>query len=185
MPPQLSQAIEKITADHGIKAGVLGVDKLEDLVFSLNDDQILTITGPFPNPEEMQLDYPVLHKVMAHLMQIDISDIQDGDIKYPDWDEKIKFNGLSETKKELLDHGFLHVYELDKYFDNRSNSFAEDVKDRVRKIYIDKAREFSGDKLFIEIMNTISHKPEQLFQSAAIIIMAKYFEICDIFEEPK
>ena len=67
-----------------------------------------------------------------------------------------------------------------------SNFFAEDVKDRVRKIYIDKAREFSRDDLFIE--NIKYHKvisQEQLFQSAAIIIMAKYFEICDIFEEPK
>ncbi|MCY4260901.1 MAG: hypothetical protein OXC91_11625 [Rhodobacteraceae bacterium] len=185
MPPQLSQAIEKITADHGIKAGVLGVNKLEDLVFSLNDDQILTITGLFPNPEEMQLDYPVLHKVMAHLMKIDISDVQDGDIKYPDWGEKIKFNGLSRTMKIYLEQGFLHVHELDKYLDNNSNFFAEDVKDRVRKIYIDKAKEFSGDDLFMKILNTISHKPEPLFQLTAIIIMAKYFEICDIFEEPK
>ena len=185
VPPQLSQAIEKIADDHGIKAKIWRANKLEDLVFSLNDDQILTITGQFPDPEEMQLDYSTLGEVITHLMQIDISDIQDGDIKYPDWDEKIKFNGLSRTMKIYLEQGFLHVHELDKYLDNNSNFFAEDVKDRVRKIYIDKAKEFSGDDLFMKILNTISHKPEPLFQLTAIIIMAKYFEICDIFEEPK
>ena len=185
MPPQLSQAIDKIADDYRIKAKVWRANKLEDLVFSLNDDQILTITGQFPNPEELHLDYSTLSEVITHLMKIDISDIQNSDIKYPDWDKKIKFNGLSEIMKKYLEQGFLYVYELDKYLDSRDNFFADDVKDRIRKIYIDKARKFSGDRLFIGIMNTISHKQEKRFQSAAIIIMAKYFEICDIFEEPK
>ncbi len=186
VPAHLLQAIQKIANDHEIKAEVWGVNKLEDLVFSsLDDDQILSITGSFPNPEEIHLDYSVLDEVITHLMKIDISDIQDGDIKYPNWGEKIEFNGLSEAVKRYLEQGFLHVAELDECLDNNSNFFAEQVKDRVREIYINKAREFSGDKLFMKIMNTISHRQEQLFQFAAIIIMAKYFEICDIFKKPE
>ena len=50
---------------------------------------------------------------------------------------------------------------------------------------MDKDRDFSGDELFIEIMNSVSPRLQKPFQDAAIIIMAKYFEICEIFKEPK
>ena len=185
VPPHLAQVIQKIDEDYSIKADIWTVNKLEDLVLSLDDDKILTIVGGLPNPADIStLDYGTLGEVIKHLMKVDIS-IQDSDIVYPNWDDKIKFNGLSEMVAKWLDAGFLHIVELDKYLNNESNFHAEEVKNKIRKIYIDKEKKFSGDELFIEIMNAVSPKAEISFQNAAIIIMAKYFEICEIFEEPK
>ena len=186
VPPQLAQAIQKIAEDHSIKADIFGVNKLEDLVLSLDDDRILTIVDGLPNPADISiLNYGTLGEVIEHLMKVDISSTQDSAIVYPDWGDKIKFNSLSETVEKWLTGGFSHVVALDEYLDSESNFHAEKVKNKIRKIYTDKARDFSGDELFIEIMNAVSPKAEISFQNAAIIIMAKYFKTCDIFEEPK
>jgi hypothetical protein len=44
---------------------------------------------------------------------------------------------------------------------------------------------YSGDELFWEVVAKISPKPQSGIQAAVIILLAKYFETCDIFEEPK
>ena len=185
VPPQLAQAIQKIAEDYSIKADIWTVNKLEDLVLSLDDDKISIIVGRLPNPADISTpSYDILGEVIEHLMKLDIS-TQGSVIGYPNWGDKIKFNGLSKTVERWLDAGFLHVVALDKYLDSESNFHAEEVKNKIRKIYIDKARDFSGDELFIEIRNTVSPRAEIYCRIAAIIIMAKYFEICEIFEEPK
>ena len=185
VPPKLAQAIQKIDEDYSIKADIWTVNKLEDLVLSLDDDKILTIVGGLPNPADISiLNYGTLGEVIEHLMKLDIS-TQGSVIGYPNWGDKIKFNGLSGTVEQWLNDGFSHIVALDKYLNNESNFHAEAVKNKIRKIYADKDRDFSGDELFIEIMNSVSPRAEISFQDAAIIIMAKYFEICEIFKEPK
>jgi hypothetical protein len=47
-----------------------------------------------------------------------------------------------------------------------------------------KKQHFIGDELFLRIVSIASPKEEQTYQSAVIVIMAKYFEACDIFEPP-
>ena len=183
VPPQLSQVVQEIANKHNIKAEIWKANNLEDLVFSLDDDKIEVIVGGVPDPQA-PLRYDLLNEVIEHLMRIDISSL-DSDVTYPDWDKKIQFNNLSEMMEEWLRHGSLQVFALDEYLNNQSNFYAEEVKQRIRKIYIDKKDKFSGDDLFIQIMDEISPRSEGPFQGIAIIIMAKYFEICEIFEEPK
>ena len=48
-----------------------------------------------------------------------------------------------------------------------------------------KKTEHSGDRLFWEIVNEVSPEANSQYQATLIILMAKYFETCDIFEEPK
>ena len=83
VPPQLAQVIQKIDEDYSIKADIWTVNKLEDLVLSLDDDKILTIVGGLPNPADIStLDYGTLGEVIEHLMKLDIS-TQGSVIGYP------------------------------------------------------------------------------------------------------
>jgi hypothetical protein len=55
----------------------------------------------------------------------------------------------------------------------------------MNEIYISEKKIFSGDELFWAIVKKASPKNETPYQTAVIIIMAKYFEACDIFEFPR
>jgi len=180
------QSIQTIKQDHGLtNAGFKTAADLEDLLFSLDEDQIFSIVGFLPDPASIQLDYSILSEIISHLMSLSLPKTQDSSIIYPDWDEKITFNNLGSLEAKYLNGGFLQIGSLDEYLDNQSIFFADEVKDKVREIYTECSNNYSGSELFWEIVNMISTKPETNFQSAGIILISKYFETCDVFKEPQ
>ena len=180
------QAIQKIKKEYNLKdAGFKTAKDLENLLFSLADDQILKIIGFLPDPNNITLDYSILNEIISHLMSLPLQVTQDSPIIVPDWDQKIQFNGLEFLEKTYLNNGSLQVGVLDDYLNNQSNFFAEELKNKIREFYIQKKDEHSGSKLFWEMVNTISPRIERPYNETVIILMAKYFETCDIFEEPQ
>ncbi len=180
------QAIQSIKQDHGLtNSGFKTAADLESLLFSLDEDQIFTIVGFLPDPATIKLDYSVLSEILSHLMSLSLPKTQDSRIIYPDWDEKITFNNLDSLEAKYLNDGFLQIGSLDEYLDNQSIFFADEVKDKIREIYTECSKKYSGSELFWDIVNMISTKPETSFQSAGIVLISKYFETCDVFEEPK
>lgn len=181
------QAIQAIKRQHQLEdAGFKTASNLEDLLFSLDDDQISSVVGFLPDPASIQLDYSILSEIIGHLMQLSLPITQSSSrIIYPDWGKKITFNNLSSKEAEYLNNGSLQIGSLDEYLNNESNFFAETIKDKVRTIYIECSEKYSGDELFWEVVAKISPKPQSGIQAAVIILLAKYFETCDIFEEPK
>ncbi len=184
--PDCEQAIQKIKEEHNLnEAGFKTAKDLENLLFKLEDDQIFSVVGYLPDPATMQLDYSILSTILNHLRSLSLQKTQNSAIIYPDWDEKIAFNNLDSLEAKYLNDGSLQIGSLDEYLENQSNFFADEIKDKIREIYIECSKSFSGSKLFWEIVNMISTRPEASFQSAVIVLLAKYFETCDIFEEPK
>jgi len=180
------QTIENIKQEYQLqKAGFKTAKDLENLLFTLDDDQIFSIVGFLPDPNNINLDYSILNEVIRHLMDLSLPKPKESENIYPDWDEKIQFNGLKGLSSQYLNDGFLQVGALEKYLNNQSNFFADEIKDKIRKIYFDKKKNFQGNDLFWEMVNFISPEMKMNYQVAAIVLMAKYFETCDIFEEPK
>lgn len=180
------RTIQAIKEEHQlIDAGFKTASNLEDLLFSLDDDQISSVVGFLPDPASIQLDYSILSEIIRHLMQLSLPKTQDSLIIYPDWGKKITFNNLSSKEAEYLNNGSLQIGSLDEYLNNESNFLAETIKDKVRTIYIECSEKYSGDELFWEVVAKISPKQKSGIQAAVIILLAKYFETCDIFEEPK
>lgn len=180
------QAIQSIKQNNGLtRAGFKTASDLEDLLFSLDEDQIIAIVGFLPDPARIKLDYTVLSDILSHLMSLYLPKTQDSPIIYPDWDKKITFNNLASLEARYLNDGFLQIGSLDEYLDNQSNFFADEVKDKIREIYIECSKMYSGSELFWEMVNMMSTKRKASFQSAGIILISKYFETCDVFEEPK
>ncbi len=180
------QAIQSIKQDHGLtNSGFKTAADLENLLFSLDEDQVFAIVGFLPDPAMIQLDFSVLSEIINHLMSLSLPKTKDSRIIYPDWDEKITFNNLDSLEAKYLNDGFLQIGSLDEYLNNQSNFFADEVKDKIREIYIECSKTCSGSELFWKMVNMISTKAETSFQSAGIVLISKYFETCDVFEEPK
>lgn len=180
------QAIQSIKKNHELtNAGFKTAADLENLLFSLEESQILTIAGFLPDPAMIRLDYTVLSEIISHLMGLSLPKTQDSSIIYPDWNEKITFNNLDSMAANYLNNGFLQIGSLDEYLNNQSNFFADKVKDKIREIYTECRKTYSGSDLFWKMVDMISTRPETSFQAAGIVLISKYFETCDVFEEPK
>lgn len=181
------QKIQQIKTKHKLQdAGFKTAKDLENILFDLQDDQILAITGHLPDPGNIQtLDYSILNEVIGYIMRSPVIILKDNDIIVPDWDEKVKFNNLSELPSRYLNNGYLKVGSLNTYLKNEGNFLADELKDKMYQLYdTEKNKNQIGDDLFWAIVNKASPKLESSYQESVIVIMAKYFETCDIFENP-
>lgn len=179
-----NQVIAKIAKDYSLKkAKILTAKDLEAILFNLSDDQIIDTVGFLPNLRYItNLDFSVLTQVIGFIMELPITPTL-GVIKYPDWDEKIAFNNLSEPTKQLLDTASFNLGALNEFLANES-FLAEELQKKMIGIYEELKTNYSEDSLFWQIVNQCTPKNEQAFLTPTLTIMAKYFESCDIFEEP-
>jgi len=179
------QTIQIIRQEYNLnKTGFKTAKHLENLLFALEDDQIFSIVGYLPDPANIQLDYSVLGEIINHLLSLSLPKTLDSSNIYPDWDKKIVFNDLGQMEANYLNNGYFQIGSLDEYLDNQSNFFADEIKDKIREVYIKNKDKHSGTLLFWEMIKVITPKTESAYQVAVIVLMAKYFETCDIFEEP-
>ena len=180
------ETIQEIKKTHNLNnAGFLTAKDMENKLFTLKDDQIFSITGFIPDPANIkQLDYSILNEVIGYIMQLPLNKGDKSKIILPDWDEKVKFNDLSEPVARLIYNGYFQFHALEEYLSNNSDFLADSLRDKMNEIYSLEKDNNNGDDLFWAIVNYASPKPEQMYQTSVIVIMSKYFETCDIFEEP-
>lgn len=185
--PDIDQEMDKIKVEHGLEdAAILIAKDLENILFELEDDQIFSIVGMLPDPSSIKnIDYSILNQVISHIMELPIHSNEDGKIVLPDWDKKIQFNNLSDTVARYLDTACFQIDNLQAYLANNSNFFADELRDKLNEVYQQEKINKSGDQLFMAMVEQLSPKQTQSYQNIVIIIMAKYFETCDIFEEPR
>ncbi|NJO88052.1 MAG: hypothetical protein HC831_03115 [Chloroflexia bacterium] len=182
------QTLKNIETNYSLNAsGFFTSSDLERLLFQLDDDQIQAVIGFLPNPNLLHLDYSVLNEVVGYIMRIPLTPII-GQIKFPNWDEKIQFNNLTEYPTYLLNHGSQQFGALNTYL-KQNTTLADELQKQLSGIYVIIKKEWKefntiGDNIFWELIQRCSPKAEQAYQNAVITIMAKYFESCDIFEEP-
>jgi len=178
--------IQEIKRSHNLNdAGFLTAKDLENILFELEDDQIYLITGHIPDPANIkQLDFSILNEVIGYIMQLPLNDGDKPKNVLPNWNEKIKLNVLSESVSQLLINGCFQSHSLEEYLKNNSDFLADSLRDKMNEIYLQEKENKSGDELFWAIVNSTSPKAEHMYQTSVIVIMSKYFETCDIFEEP-
>lgn len=180
------KTIQEIQTTHQLEdARILTAKDLEEMVFKLEDDQIFTIVGHLPDPGNIKnVDYSILNEVISYIMNLPIDSAKEYSITLPDLDEKINFNGLSVGTSRYLYNGLMKVVYLEEYLSNNSNFIADTLRDKLSEVYLMERENCSGDTLFWKIVDRLSPFSQQKYQSIVIIIMSKYFETCDIFEEP-
>jgi hypothetical protein len=178
--------IQEMKISHNLNdAGFLTAKDIENILFELGDDQIYSITGFIPDPANIkQLDFSILNEVIRYVMQLPLNKDDKSKIVVPDWNEKIKLNVLSESTSRLLSNGCFQLHSLDEYLKDNSDFLADSLRDKMNEVYLQEKENKSGDELFWAIVNSASPKSEQMYQTSVIVIMSKYFETCDIFEEP-
>lgn len=166
---------------------------LEDKLFMLADDQVVTVVGFIPDTTKFEaLDYSILNEVIAHVLKQKGSLEPTQLLSAPDFSEKIKFNGLGLPAGRLLNSASYQVGILDKYFELNSDFTKQELRDTVNELYKNAlgkdlgahAEVSKSDLVFLDILNSVAPNHSHAVWNAALVVMAYFFESCDIFEDP-
>lgn len=197
--PEIEQTLALIKRDHTLDdASSLLARHLEDIALNLPDDKIVAIVGIIPSPSSMvSVKYSILNDIITHVMNlkipIDVSQI----LSAPDFDKKISFNGLSRPVGSLLITASYQRSTVDDFFRRNSSFIKQSLRDSFNQMYLDASRSIPisepsppsrGDRIFFEILHKATPGPSKTskdVQDAVLVLMAYYFESCDIFEDPK
>lgn len=199
--PTTIATLEALRNQHGLRVCKPFLCKdLEEILLDLPEDKIIAVLGFPPNPADIQvLPFNLVNEVIQHIVENSGPRSLLQTLNSPDFDEKIAFNNLSATGYLLRD-GAYRRGSLEGYFSAQSNFTRQEVRDRLKALYDESMRPMpaggTGDTLASDarlfyILDKICPTPAETsprlvkeIQEAALVVMAYFFEACDIFEEP-
>lgn len=173
-----------------IKCKPFLVKDLEDKFLLLPDAELINIIGIIPGVEKIeQVDYSALTEVVNHLIEHSKPYTLDGTFNLPDFDEKIKFNNLSDNVSALLHTASYQLSVLEDFFEMNSMFSRSELRNSFNKLYeealtIIPEQENRSDLVFFYILEQASPKKNRYVYDAILVLMSYFFENCDIFEEP-
>lgn len=188
--PTVIAAVEKIAQENSIKADIFRSKHLEDVFLSLSDDKIIDVVGWYPDPLDIQeVDYDVMSDIIKYLLTIETPVKPEKIPKDPNFEKKLVFNGLSKHICSYLNAGRFQYHAIKNYFEFNSEFTKDDLRQIFNSLYEDAIKSCSevdskNDEVFFYIVEKICPKKTTPYYTVIYILMAYYFEYCDIFETP-
>ena len=190
-PPHLHIKIgEMKKAYPDVEFDILTISKLENILLDLDEVSLLSIVGYIPDLAT-QLDYGALTEVIEHLMNMQDSSACENLLVVPDFEEKISFNKLSDRVATMLRSASYQVGGLEEYFRTHSEFTKSEVQRKIVECYvnatkvIDNSLDGYSDLVFMKVLDDIYPNGNVSIKNAILVLMAYYFESCDIFEKPE
>lgn len=193
--PEIENGLAKIKKKHKLHVCESFLARhLEDAVFALPDDQIVAVVGFIPSPQALRnVQYSVLTEVLEHLMNLPAPNVPPPLLVAPAFEAKLQFNGLSEGTANILTTASYQSGHIDRYFANNSGQAKQLVRDKVAAIYTQlDAQTFPAapngasraDQVLFGLVDEVSGAQSKAAWDAAMVVVAYYFEACDVFEAP-
>ncbi len=181
-----------IATNHKIKCEILICKDLEDTFLKLDEDKMIDILGGIiPDPLNItNVEYGVMQEVIAFLLQSNAPRIKEEIPTHPNFEKKIIFNSLSKALADFLNAGQRQNFVIKDYFELNSKFIKEELRQIFNNTYKQAVLEIpesdtKNDEIFQFIVDKSSPKDNFAFHNAVYVLMAYYFEYCDIFETPK
>jgi hypothetical protein len=195
-PVPVETALLEIATQHNVDAASLLASHLEDRALALADDQILDILQTtIPRTDIMRMtDFGVLREVVIHILQYPIPISEESVLSAPDFGEKLRFNGLSPEVGKLLTVASYQSEVVTDYFSKNSTFAKQNLRNHLASMYAE-ARKVNaeddphlGDLVFFHLLGSLTPAvPAERagdVQRAALVVIAFFFEACDVFEDP-
>ncbi len=189
-PPPIHDMVIKLQKIYShIDIEILGASDLEKIFNPLDRLAKQEIIGLIPDQSIPVVEYEALNETVKFLLNVE-SDLNYPDqLIVPDFDEKISFNGLSESIRNRLTVGSYQEGNLTEYFNNIPG-IKEILQRKFHLLYeeskksINKTDENLADHRFYYILDKACVKNTIAIQTSVFVLMSYYFSSCDIFEEP-
>ncbi|WP_447890092.1 ABC-three component system protein [Pseudomonas hormoni] len=195
---EVDRVLASLKTTHSLNESKVFLNKdLEDVFINLTEDQMGMIIGGVPSIDSSAfLDYSILGEVIRHVLSVPSSDARKSKLISPDFDEKIQFNQLHDNG-DWLKAKQREVWQIDEYLSRNGGFTKQQLRESLSGFYEEsiEAITFSdsdisvGDLRFGYILDKIAPmvgdvNTDRLRKDAGMVLMSKYFETCDIFEEP-
>lgn len=186
--PDLFKTLAEIKKTHGIECTPFMFNHLLDAFKNLAPLDQVDIVGILPNAANLQtIDFKEFSDLLQHVLGSDAGVPRDEILRAPGFDEKIKFNGLTPKVGLLLTKGSWQSGLVEKFFERQSAVSRQAVRDKLSAMYSKlraSAPPLSGDQIFFALLDLIAPTRNSRAQDAVIVLLAFFFESCDVYEEP-
>jgi hypothetical protein len=196
-PAPVIKAVSDLKITHNLKeSSVWDSRKLEQLFMELTDDQKKSILGSIPVDIPNGIDSRLVAELLKHLADNISSSMVLLNQTAPDFNEKIQFNGLTEPVYIFLKNYGYQTQDVDDFLIKRDTGLKQSIATEMQDMYeeskkiipdsIDAANiryVWMIEKLIPDYAKNHAHTLKA-YREAAQVILAKYFEICDIYEHP-
>lgn len=191
--PPLEMTLAQIQRDHALDD--CGAFLSKDLVneFDALEDHLMgvVIGSLIPNAAEISgIDYGAITNVIEHVMNSQQPVNQDVVLVAPDFDAKLQMNQLPDPVAALLRVGNYQAGAVERYFDTHGEFSRGVVRDYFAQAYEEaKAVTTTPEQAFFYLLEATtpvspSTATEKQLQDATLVLIAYFFETCDVFEEP-
>ena len=172
---------------------ILSMEHLRKTCLSLDisDKQRILGFAPDLSTQKPLVNFETISKIIQYIEK-NPRPLSSGE-KYnvPDFNDKIAFNNLSNDISNQLNSAKYYISKVDDFFNAFPFYDKDDLKNHISQIYnescttIDSSEDNFADKRFYYVLNKIIYDyTSKAVSDNALIIMATFFESCDIFEEP-
>ncbi|WP_053075006.1 ABC-three component system protein [Ornithinibacillus californiensis] len=189
--PLIQEMIKLDNENKEIECKLFSAADLEDVLMNLQLEDVYDVIGFLPDANIGLLDFNILNEVIEFIMNSPVTFTSESKMVVPDFYEKIEFNGLSNEINDMLVSGSYSEGFLEDYFSKNSDYVRQELKQKFSEMYlvakqeIPDDEEYCADKRFYYILEKSCPKHTKAVQDTVLVLMAHYFESCDIFEEPK
>jgi hypothetical protein len=200
--PEIYTTLNSVKKKYNLEVcDVLLSSELEDIFMELPEDDIASICGYYPKPEDIGfIDNSILAEIVGYV-SMNYSGFSDSQTNEPpDFYNKIHFNELGENTANHLNLGAYQVGYVEDYFRTNSKFFRQQSRDSLNKMYLyhlkadnAEASVITGlsesDIVFKNMVDemlpaNLSNMQRRDYERNVIAVMSFFFEACDIFEEP-
>ena len=195
LPPDIHQLLLDLSRKQKYPEIVLfSMEKLKEITLALTENQKQSLLGFAPDLTNSvtTLQFSIVEETIKYL-ENNVKVINaDGKLTVPDFSDKIEFNHLNNEIKDLLNSARYQIGKVDEFFEKSSIYSKETLRNYCNGLYLDSCKiigedvENYSDKRFVYMLEEMSYnKQSRAVMNNVLIIMANFFESCDIFEEPQ
>lgn len=192
--PSTQETLKTMKSQNpNVTFNIIDINDLLRLFTSLNIEQMSFVSNTYiSEPDFEMVSYEAMREIINHLITDSISENVDFTKQPPDFESKITFNKISAFQALHLRTASYFIEKLDDYLNSYSDLNMADLLCSIFKSLYKKAVELYPNDSTIQFKYILDscHKSDipknqiQTIETNSYIMMAKYFETCDIFLEP-
>lgn len=196
IPSPLEESLRNLQDQHNLsEAKSVSSGQLENDFNALSIDKKIGLFGAAPGPTPEDVYYTEVGQLLTYLADTETPLVSFLFQISPNFDEKIKLNGLTEPITYYLRNYAHHVNIVEDFFTKRGSYLQQSIAKQINLLYNQTKKDIPNtdpeaaniryvsmvEKLIPQNLHCHSKKA---YREAAQIILAKYFEACDIYDHP-
>jgi len=193
--PDVLEELKKLEKENPtVSFSICDIDELLRKFSELSTAKMSVVADTFiPEPDFEMISFQIIGEIIEHLISLGSAKSVDTTKIPPDFEEKIVFNEISDFQALHLRIASYKIEQLDDYLSSYSDSNMADLLCSIFKKLYEDAQSLHPDNPILQFQHILDscHRPTtpstqlQIIETNSYVMMAKYFETCDIFNNPE